>query len=108
MNKIKLKRVFKLMIPKGYSQNEIIRELESVIGKRVMFSMGLLDSFSVLVNNNDGSVETFLDINIKVKNGIAVTIISQEIEGERVYDKDIFKKEPTVMESICNIKLLIQ
>lgn len=102
MNKIKLNRVFKLMIPKKYNQNEIIRELERAIGKRVMFSMGLLDSFSVLVQNEDETIETFLDINIKVKNGIAITIISQEIRGEKVYNKEVFEKEPTVMESICN------
>lgn len=102
MNDIKLKRIFKLVIPRFFEQDEIIEELEKVLDKRVCFNMGLLDSFSVMVKNNDGSIEDFLRINIKIKDGIAVTIVSQEIEGKRFGLNDVYEKEPTVMESICN------
>lgn len=102
MEQIKLKQVYSIIIPQNFTQNEIINKLQSIIGNRVCFSMGMLDSFSVAVRGDDGSYKTFLDINFKTKNGVPITIISQEIEGLSTYGKEVYKEEPVIMNKICN------
>lgn len=102
MNKVKLTKKYTLILPKYFSRDKLIPILKKVIGMNACFGMGLKDSYSVNIVNKDGKIDTCIDIDTISKKGEYFTTITQTIDGKEEYKKEIYDKEPDIMNSILN------
>lgn len=102
MSKIKLTKKYSLLIPRYVECQELVQILESVLDKKVSFGMGLKDFYKLSVRDKDGKIDTFLDVDIRTRNGVSITTITQSIEGKETYGKEVYEKEPTIISAICN------
>ena len=102
MNKIKLTTKYSLLIPRYVKCQELVQRLESVLDKKVSFGMGLEEDYKLSLRDKDGKIDTFLDVDIRTRNGVSITTITQSVEGEEVYGKEVYKKEPVILNALCN------
>lgn len=102
MNHIKLSKKYSLSVPLKLEYKQITNILENKLNLKIHSKIGLNDSYSIsILDNNSKFIGTLYIDTLRIK-GVWITKIKQLIEGRLVYDKEIYEDDCDLLLAICN------
>lgn len=93
MSKTMITSYYSIYMIDHISKSRIISIIENRLGLIATNTLGSNDSYSIVFKNPHGDYVGTLDVDTLEENGIEITKITEKVEAEEVYGKEVNKRD---------------